>query len=342
MGREERQKRVALREVAERAGVSLGTASSVFTGKSWVSPETHMAVQKAAQELGYKPRVGGQANTKSAQVMTLGLVVRGMDLPLPINPFYANILHGAEQECREKEIALMYAIIDEQLAHFDDLPVMVQRKQVDGLLVVGYVAPEFFTCLQSLHLPFVLIDHDVETLHTDFVNPDDERGGYLATRYLLERGHRPPAIIAGPLKHVSVQKRLKGFHRALAEYGISPDQSYIRIGNHDTASGMQEMFALLDMKQPPTAVFCCNDLMALGALDALRARNIAVPAQCAIIGYDDIDMAARTIPTLTTIRTEKELLGKQGVWHLLERINDPELAPRRTLIDVKLIERESV
>ena len=235
----------------------------------------------------------------------------------------------------------MYAIVDEDVTHIEDLPVMLQRKQVQGLLVAGYFNDEFFLLLQRLQIPFVLIDHVTSSVPTDCVNPDDEAGGYQATHYLIKNGHRHPAMIAGDLKHVSVRNRLHGYQRALKDAGITYDETYVRWGTLDTEGGYQEMSALLNLKSPPTAVFCCNDLTALGALDALREHKIAVPEQCSIIGYDDIDMAVRSVPPLTTIRAEKDLLGKQGVWHLLERVAEPEMASRHTVIGVELIERRS-
>lgn len=338
-----RKKRVGLREVAERAGVSIGTASRVFNGKSWISPETHKLVRKAAEELGYLP--GSSAlrdHQKQKAVTTVGLIVRTMEIPLLANPFYLHIFHAVEQICSAEGISLMYASVEENMERIEDLPMMIQRQQVQGLLVLGYFVPEFFSLLQKFDLPIVLVDHELPSSGVDVVNFDDEQGGYLATRYLLDAGHSHPAIIAGPLKYLSIQKRLSGYRRALASYGIAYDEAFVRWGDMDLAGGYREMLSLLEMQQPPTAVFCCNDLMAVGAMGALRAHNRAIPEDCSIVGYDDIALIERLDPPLTTIRAETALLGKQGLELLLERIMSPTIVPRRITFEVRLIERESV
>lgn len=336
--------KTALREVARRAGVSLGTASNVFAQKPGVAEKTREAVMAAAQELGYQPAPRSVTPSQArVAVETLGFVVRSMPEPLLANPFYSQVLHGAEQACKEQDISMMYAALDEDVTGLEQLPPLIQRRQIQGLLVVGYFNPAFFDLLQRLAIPFVMIDYFLDSFNVDSVLSDDEQGGYLATSYLLKHvTHPQPAIIAGNLAHSSIRARWQGYRRALAEYGLPYDERYVGSGYHSSAEGHRNMLALLDLPEPPNAVFCANDVTAIGVLSALRERGVAVPRACAVVGFDDIDLAAHTVPALTTIKVDKEALGAEGVRLLLERIAHSEMTPRRTTIAVSLVERASV
>ncbi|GCE29349.1 LacI family transcriptional regulator [Dictyobacter alpinus] len=344
----QRPTKISLRDVAQQAGVSIGTASNVFSGKTWVAPETRALVISTAAQIGYVPRIHPEeeppVQSETERAVTLGLIIRNTPIPLVSNPYYGPILHGAERVCSAQGMSLMYGVVDEQVSNINDFPIMIQRNLIQGLLVVDYFNPAFFSTLERSAIPFVMLEHKLDTIATDSVTIDDEYGGYLATHYLLQMGHLtpPPAMIASSRLLLSVTSRIKGYHQALSEAGVAPIGEYIRNGDLSVGGGYREMSALLDLPQPPSAVFCCNDLTAVGAFNALQERGVKVPEECSLIGYDDIEMASQLTPPLTTIRSETELLGMQGVWHLLERLQYPNLAPRHTLLRVSLIERNSV
>lgn len=339
-----RERRVGLRQVAQQAGVSLSTASNVFADKPGISisEETRNAVLAAAAELKYQPRPR-QEIVRLSNVTSLGVILR-KPLSLLTNPVYAYIIHGIQEACEARGISLMYGRVDEGASSIDDLPTMVQRREVQGLLVVGYFEESFFLLLRRLEQPFTMVDHLIEHLRPDSVTFNDEHGGYLATKYLIEHGHRTPApaVITGPLTHFTAKARFAGYRRALAEAGLPFDEAVIRSGDLTVNAGYSEMISLLDMPHHPTAVFCCNDEMAIGALNALQVRGLRVPEDCSVIGFDDIQLSLYTLPPLTTIRVEKEWMGAQGVWQLVERITHPDMPPRHTIMDVTLIERQSV
>lgn len=337
------ERRVVLRDVALQAGVSLGTASNVFAEKSSVSEEIRTAVLAAAADLGYRPRPRA-TRARSVPVSTMGMVMRHrMGSPLG-NAFYSHVLHGAQTACAEYGITLTYEILPPPPDDGRVLPLIVQRRRVQGVLVVGHVNPAALALLRQAEAPFVLVDDAVDPPLADVVRGDDERGGYLAAKCLLDHGHRqpPPAIIAGPLDHASIRGRLAGYRRALAEADCAADDAYVRIGDLGPDRGRREMLALLDLPAPPTAVFCCNDTTAQGALNALHERGVDVPGGCSVVGYDDIDWAGHAVPPLTTVHVEKELLGAQAVWHLLERIERPGMPLRQTSLAVTLVDRRSV
>jgi LacI family transcriptional regulator len=177
----------------------------------------------------------------------------------------------------------------------------------------------------------------------DVVRNDDERGGYLATRHLLDLGHTDPvpAMIAGPAEFPSISDRLRGYRRAIADAGHHVDSALVRATALSPAGGRAQMAELLDLPTPPTAVFCCNDATALGALATLRERGLHVPGDISVVGYDDIELAGQATPPLTTVRVDKELMGAQSVWHLLQRLRRPTMPGRETLLEVSLVVRDS-
>lgn len=337
----DRERQHGLRDVARRAEVSLGTVANVYAGKATVSPETRAVVLAAAAELGYQPRP--RALNSPPPVTNLAFIVRHRLVPLT-NPFYSHVLYGAETACAVEGISLSYEVLPAPPDDALHLPRIVQRKQVQGVLVVGYVHPAVVAQLQRAGMPCVLVDYSTEPPTADSVRGDDERGGYLATRYLLDHGHNdpPPAIIVGSLDHPSIAERYAGYRRALTEGGFVPPDHFVRLGDLGLDSGYAQMSALLALPVPPTAVFCANDETAQGALSALHAHHIAVPEGCAVIGYDDVDQAAHAIPPLTTIRVDKDLLGAQAVRMLLERIASPHMTLRQMRLTVSLVERQSV
>ncbi|MET9022070.1 LacI family DNA-binding transcriptional regulator [Actinopolymorpha sp. NPDC004070] len=336
------RRRSTLREVAARAGVSIGTASGVFTSNAAVSEQARKAVLAAAEEIGYQPR-RRPAESLAAGVSAFGLLARGEHYVGPANPFYGPVLYGAQSAIAALGVSLVMETLHDGDRDSRALPLVLRRRQAQGLLLAGYHEQRYVERLLETGTPCVLIDHLVEDLPVDCVRADDHRGGYLATTHLLDLGHRnpPPAIITGPSTAYSITARLAGYHQALAEYGVPADPAYVRGGRLSAESGREEMAALLDLPVPPTSVFCGNDNTALGAIDLLRERGIAVPTDVSVIGYDDIAMAAHSVPGLTTIAVDKELLGMQAVWNLTERLRFPHMGWRETRVGVHLVVRGS-
>lgn len=335
------ERRVDLRSVARQAGVSLGTASNALAGKPRVAPATREAVISVAAQLGYERRPRAPRPLRLG-VDRLGLVIRH-GMPPTENPFYSHVLHGAQAACAARGIVLSYEVLPDSSGGVAKLPLMLEQGQVQGLLVVGYVRDSFLRALQGTGKPFVLIDYAVSPPVCDTVCGDDEAGAYLATTHLLDHapGDRPPAAVVGPLSHSSFRDRLSGYRRALNERGLAPPDGFVRTWDSG-ATRAQNLNTLLDMLHPPTAVFCANDDIAIHVLAALRDRGRRVPQDCAVIGFDDIAWASRSSPPLSTIHVDKEALGAQGVWHLLERIERPEMSFRQTRLAVTLVERASV
>ncbi|MEQ7126125.1 LacI family DNA-binding transcriptional regulator [Actinopolymorpha sp. B11F2] len=366
-------RRTTLRQVAERAGVSMGTASAVFSGRAAVSTASRHAVERAASALGYRPAlrrttVQPTDDTAVPGVRSIGLVIRLMEHSLRTNPFYSSVLEGAQGVCATLGLSLSYELVVGIDRH-DPLPLSVQRREAHGLLLVGYLPDHTVDQITATGVPCVLVDNGVSLGSThslggahspggthslggvrgaraatlDAVRNDDERGGYLAVRHLLDLGHTDPvpAMIAGPAEFPSISDRLRGYRRAIVDAGYTVDPELIRTTTLSPTGGRAQMAELLDLPTPPTAVFCCNDATALGALATLRERGISVPEDISVVGYDDIELAGQAAPPLTTVRVDKELMGAQSVWHLLQRIRRPAMSGRETLLEVSLVVRDS-
>ena len=274
----------------------------------------------------------------------LGYVIRD-NVPLTSDPFYSDVLHAVEKACARRGMSIAYAHVSADATRATDLPPMIQHRHVQGLLVVGAFPPDFYSLIQRVGLPWVCIDYFDDSVPTDCITGRDVYGGYLATRHLLELGHRnpPPAMLFSPpdLQHgpygPNFHLRWTGYCQALAEFGVAYDPSYVP--RSETHLALQELLAL---PHPPTAIFCCNDPAALLTLTLLQERGIRVPQDCSVVGYDDIYLAARAGPPLTTVTVDRETLASEAVDAVLKRIAQPDLPARHILIAGSLVSRHSV
>jgi len=327
-------KNVTVRELAQAANVSIGTVSRALKGQPGLSAQTRAEVLRVAQTLGYD--TGKLRGSKPRRILFLynrNLSAGGGD-SLATNQFYSVVLHGAETACRDAGVSLSLLSV----VAGDDLATQVRRHEPDALIVMGFCEPETLATLRASELPLVLTDHFQAGLHC--INDDNLHGALLATRHLLEGGAQRPALIVGPLSHHSVALRAKGFRRALFEAGrladpeleVSLDMSL----PYDQA-GRAAMQQLLALPQRPDAVFAYNDETALNAMQACAEAGLRVPEDVRFVGYDDIAAAARAAIPLSTVRVDKEALGREAV----AALTDGAPSPGDTLLPVELVLRES-
>ncbi len=327
-----------LRDVARRAGVSIATVSYVLNGTRPVSPEVEARVWEAVATLRYRPnRLARGLRRKRTHV--LGLIV-----PDSANPFFAEIARGLE----DLSFAHDYSVI---LCNSDGDPVKEQRylgvlieQQVDGIALVSACAtPVHLAVLRERGIPFVVVDRDLPGLEADCVLADNFQGGYLATRHLLERGHQRIACIAGPSDLTPSADRARGYWKAMEEAGIEPLKIWIRRGDFRAESGyhVARDFLSLPPAIRPTAIFACNDLMAIGAMRAIGEAGLSIPHDIALVGFDDIVLASYVIPPLTTVAQPTYEMGRLAGELLLRRIQTRSGPSARYLLPVRLIVRHS-
>ncbi|MBI5564673.1 MAG: LacI family DNA-binding transcriptional regulator [Chloroflexi bacterium] len=323
-----------IQEVAEKAGVSPTTVSHVINNSRVVADETRQRVEAAMEELHYRPNALARS-LRRGQTHTLGLI-----LPDSSNPFFAEIGHSIEAAAFEQGYSVVLCNTEGDLAKEALYVDVLSKKQVDGIIFVA--AGEQTDSLRALlhhKLPVVVVDRDLPDVEIDAVLTDNRQGGYLATKHLIDLGHTRIGCIAGPSHLTPSAQRVIGYRDALTEAGLPIVDDLITRGDFHPESGYLAARSLLDGPTAPTAIFACNDLMALGALRAVAEHGRRVPANFAIVGFDDIELASFTSPPLTTIAQPKSDLGRLAVQWLIERIADKARPARRELLPTRLIVR---
>ena len=307
--------RVTISDVAAQAGVSISTVSLVMNGKGAVADATRSRVQSAATRLGYTPSRTARG-LAAGRTGNLGFVLRE-DHFRQSEPFYTRVFLGAEFEARRRGLYVLLSTVPERYdaAH---APRFLQEHSVDGVVVAGRVDDAFLDALGRSGIPFVLADYARAGVAS--VQLDNEGGAALVAAHLLERGYTEAGFLSADRGHPSIAARCDGFTSAMAAAGraVSPGRVVTASGAADRPAGARLGAALLDGADRPQAVFCGNDALALGLLDAARERGLQVPADLAVVGFDDVEGAALATPPLTTVRVYKEQLGEVALGLLAE------------------------
>ncbi|WP_161881314.1 substrate-binding domain-containing protein [Deinococcus alpinitundrae] len=317
-------------DIAAHAGVSVGSVSRALKSLGGVSAATRQRVLQAAGELGYD-----LGKLRAAPITRLGVLVHRGDNALSSNLFYAPVLHGAEQACRSRKLAMVYSTAGSG----ESLNTLVVDQQLDGLLCVGYFEDELLGALRAAGKPLVLVDHFAGELPS--VNSDNFGGAYAATTHLLQQGRQRVAFIGGQREHFSIAERRRGYLQALADAGRPhvPALDVRRDPPEQEEGARTAMLNLLALVEPPDAVFAFNDSTAIVALRTCQQAGLRVPQDIALVGFDDIDPAASLHPALSTVRVPKEALGARGVELLLELPDAP--AATHIVVPSELIVRAS-
>jgi LacI family transcriptional regulator len=306
-----------IKDVAAHAGVSVGTVSNVLNGRASVGAATRERVEQAIAELGFV-RNESARQLRAGRSRTIAYVLLDAG-----NPFFTDVARGVEEVAREAGLALFICSSEQDARREDDYFDLMLEQRVRGVLVTPVdAAGARLTALAARGVPVVLLDRAV---HGGFdgcsVSVDDVEGGDLAVAHLIELGHRRLAFAGGPMGIVQVQDRLAGGLRALAAAGLPADAlTQLTTTGLTVAEGRRAGELLIGLPAPrrPTAVFCANDLLALGLLQQLSQHGFTVPDDVAIVGYDDIEFAAAAAVPLTSVRQPRHLLGRTGAELLLE------------------------
>lgn len=327
---------VRQREIAALAGVSVSTVSRVLSGANGISVGAQRRVLAAAADLGH---LGEGRGRRPRHVSLL--------VPEPFagyshDPFNSGILAGVEAECRRQGVHLGYALIGPDPAGSAFLREKTAVHQIDGLLLLSVDDPRLIEQVLALGLPTVAINAEHPSLPIDAFLPNNEVGPMLAVRHLVAYGHRR-ILHVSHLQRPTLRRRYDAYRASLATAGIAADPALLLEVRMDEAGAYAAMGAALAERRPDyTAVFCANDLSAIGVMRALQAGGYRVPEDVSVLGYDDIPIAPFLSPPLTTVRIEREELGALAVRRLLDRAATPTLTPIRVELAVRLVERRSV
>ncbi len=322
--------------VAEHAGVSIATVSHVINNTRYVTEETRKRVIRAMDELGYQPNALARS-LRRGETKTLGLI-----LPDSANPYFAEIGRAVELVAFQHGYSIILCNSEGDADIENQYADVLSKKQVDGIFFVGTgESPETLRTLTHNNLPLVVLMRDFGDFPVDTVLSDNYQGGRLATLHLLEGGHTRIACIMGPSTLRLSALRMNAYRDTLVAAGITPDDSLILQGDFHSESGYVQARTLLQMPEPPSAIFVCNDLMAVGAICAAFELGYRVPDDLAIVGFDNIILGEYTVPRLTTIAQPKEEMVQLAIQYMLERIADHDLPARRAVLPTRLITRQS-
>ena len=326
---------VSIVEIAKAAGVSHSTVSRALRHSPQVSAATGERIRRLAQEMGYVPSaIGRGLATQSTR--TVGLVVTTI-----ADPFVAEVVRGVEEEAMKRGYGLFLCQSGAQPQREIAAVRALHENRVAGVIVTSSrVGERYLPLLERMQVPVVLINNEHAGPYIGFVAIDDVGGGRLATEYPLGLGHRHIAYISGWPEARSSRDRLQGYGEALHSRGLAINPNLVAAGTGRMEGGYGAMQELLRLRPRPSAVFCYNDMTAVGALKALHEAGVRVPEQVSVIGFDDIALAAYTTPPLTTIAQPTYKMGQQAMCMLLDV-----LAKRGQLQNVmlqgKVVVRES-
>jgi LacI family transcriptional regulator len=334
---EEHSNAPTMRDVARHAGVSTATVSHVINHTRPVSDELRERVHTSMELLGYQRNAIARA-LRSRQSHTIGVIV-----PDSSNPFFAEVAKGIEEGVLEQEYSLILCDSNNDLGRVLLHTKNLSAKQVDGIIYA--TSGEDFESIRSLlgdTVAVVAFDLDTPGFAADAVLWDNFRAGQTATQHLVDLGHRRIACITGPSRQSLRRERELGYRQVLTNAGIPVDDSLVREGDFQPMSGYRHALSLLQHPEDrPSAIFACNDLMAMGVLRAAHELGVIVPDDLSVIGFDGIYLTSFTTPTLSTIRLPRFDMGRQAAHLLLQRIRDTHKPAEKRIFEFELVARES-
>ena len=333
--------RITIRDVAKKAKVSTATVSLVIHGNDRISKLTRNRVLKAIEELNYYPSRSAR-DLVSRKSGNIGFVITE-DHFLKTEPFYTKIFLGCEFEARKHPYYVLLATINRDYSQDDPLPRFILENSVDGIIIAGSVPDAFITNLQRYNLPTVYIDYYPEEGEHAAVLIDNLNGAKAAIQHLIDCGHKDIGFIGGDLRHPSIRDRFQGYRMTLEMNGITYRESNAIIDEKiiSRENGYRATERLLAKNKNITAVFACNDAMAIGAMQYLKEKKLRIPKDVSLIGFDDIESDVFLEPPLTTLSVPKMDMGSEALRLISDIIDRGENSPKKVLMPVELVIRKS-
>ena len=333
--------RPTIKDVARLSGLSLSTVSLVINKRGYVSRETREKVLKVVNDLSYHPTrsARGLASKTSGN---LGFILSDYHFS-QAEQFYTKIFLGTEFEARNHNYYILLTTVGKTFNAKNEVPRFLLERNVDGVIIAGKVTGKLIDYIDALGIPIVLVDYDSKKRGHSTVVTDNRTGARMAMEHLLDLGHRSVAFIAGDIEHPSIAERFGGFQDVLHEHNIIPDEQLIVVDQPTLwgSDGAEAIDKILQRGKLPTAVFAANASMAFGCVKLLRERGLKIPADVAVVGFDDLEMSSHLEPPLTTVRVLKEEMGKLAVLRLVEMIRSKSRAMVNTHVPVELVIRAS-
>ncbi|SHJ80771.1 LacI family DNA-binding transcriptional regulator [Tepidibacter formicigenes] len=328
---------ITIKDIAKFAGVSATTVSKIINNKDEnISDATRQRVLDLMKEYNYVPnKIAKSLVTKKTN--TIGLVI-----PDIRNPFFPELARGAEDRANEKGYNIIFCNTDDDAEKEEKYINMLVEKMVDGIVFTASSRRgSEFNKGNKFSVPIVVVDRDIDIEGIKGkVTVDNFIGGYQGTKHLLDLGHREILFLSGPLKSKTSINRLEGYKKALKEFNVDFDEEYVIEGNYKSQWGY-EAVKNIGNKIKYTALFCGNDLIAIGAIKALKEMKLKVPDDVSIVGFDDIYMSSLIDPELTTIRQPNYEMGYKAIDILIDALENKEKNVKKIDLIPQLIIRKS-
>ncbi|MGD9900682.1 MAG: LacI family DNA-binding transcriptional regulator [Calditrichaceae bacterium] len=333
--------RITIKDVAKKANVSVATVSLVIHDNHRISPETKRKVLKAIKDLDYYPSRSARGLV-SRQTKNIGFILTE-DHFLRTEPFYTKIFLGTEFEARLSEYYILLTTIPTNNKPTDPLPRFILEGNVDGIIVAGKIPGSLIDRLKQYDFPVVFVDFYPPDGDFSAVLIDNVSGGFQATEHLISCGHSKIGFIGGDIEHPSIRDRFQGYKIALEKNKISFDPGFVITNEPGTnrECGYNAAKQLLRNDNRVTSVFVCNDAMALGAMQYFKTKNMMIPRDISIIGFDDVESGLISEPSLTTMRVPKIELGTKTMSLMVQYLEKKVTDPFKLLMPVELVIRKS-
>ncbi len=340
------KKRVTMKDIADRLGLSINAVSLALNDRAGVGEETRRLVLDTAEEMGYLDQSVKYMQTYSNKNLCVLMKYRFFrDFR-----FYGRILLGIEEEAKKSGYDVFINSYEEE----GTIPSCVENKKVSGIIVVGKLSDAYLRVLKSYGLPIVLADHTSLSEATDSIMSDNKLGTFKATAYLIEKGYSKIGYFGDARYTPSTIERFYGYHEAMLQYsdigGYEESMDYVlkysaidSVEDKVISQDMDGLFELFNqIEEKPEALLCSNDELAVMLMKVLQKNGYKIPEDISIIGFDDIELSRMVLPALTTIHVSKKLMGQKAVSRLLYRINHPRDGVEKLVLNVEIIERDSV
>lgn len=339
-------RRFTIKDIARAAGVSVSTVSHVLNDYGDISADTEMRVRQTIQEMDYHPSLAARRLVKKRSYVVELLMFADEGLR---HPFFYEVTCGITAEVEEAGYELLMAVRDSRDQRWRETLRRCYESNVEGMIIMGTLPDRLvFDEVVASRIPTVFVDIPFEGPRATYVTSDNVGGARLATEHLISLGHRRIAFVDGyeladdelALQTISIARH-RGYEEALSRHGIPFDQQLICYGNYAEEDARNVVGAVLKTCPDVTAVFATSDIMAIGAMSAVRDVGREVPGSVGVIGFDDIDAASLVQPALSTVKQQGEAMGRSAVSQLLRLMRNPDAEPEPIVLPVELVVRES-
>ncbi len=333
-------KKTTIHDVAKAADVGVGTVSRVLNNHPNVSEKTRRRVLQVIERIGFHPHFPARyIRTKRSQLLGF------LSDAVATTPFAVNIIKGAQDQARKSDKLLLMIDADGNPSDREDALGVMRERSVEGVVYAAMFHQEVSLSESFYGLPTVLLDCFVSERNLPSVVPDEVDGAYQATQHLIGKGHRRIALITNDrldTRYPAAVGRYEGFKKAMAASGLPVDPLLVREGDGNAGSGFDRTLELLALAEPPTAIFCGTDRIAMGAYDAIKKRGLRIPDDVAVVGFDNQEVIASYLhPPLTTMALPHDEMGRWAVDYLIRQLEGEALGPVQHKLPCPLVVRGS-